>query len=298
MNTGRRRRRERLKLQRRRETRREKRRVFWFFGIGFAMFLLGVFAGGFYVKNMDNFVQAASRETDGPTAWEGNLQAKVEEMQAEVLKKSREEAESEKDQEQKEENLPTDWNLRLVNRTHPLPENFEVELGSIGGGHQLDARIVDAYKEMIQAARAEGVYIYVSSSYRSMVKQVELHHDKILDCIKEGFPYDEAQTLAATVVAVPGTSEHQLGLAVDLVSSEYRKLDEKQENTKGFQWLKEHCWEYGFILRYPNGRTDITGIIYEPWHFRYVGEVAAKEITERGITLEEYLGALPVSEIE
>ena len=296
MNIGRRKRRERLKLQRRRESRREKKRLLGFFAVGCAMFLIGAFAGGFYVKNMDHFVQAASQEPVESAAWEGNLQAKVEEMQAEILRESQEKAQREKEQaEEQEENLPTDWNLRLVNRTHPLPENYEVELGSIGGGHQLDVRIVDEYKKMILAARAEGVYIYVSSSYRSMLKQVELHHDKILDGIKEGFSYDEAKTLAATVVAVPGTSEHQLGLAVDLVSSEYRRLDEKQENTKGFQWLKEHCWEYGFILRYPNGRTDITGIIYEPWHFRYVGEMAAKEIMEKGITLEEYLGALPVS---
>ncbi len=112
----------------------------------------------------------------------------------------------------------------------------------------------------------------------------------------QGYSYEEAEELAGQVVAVPGTSEHQLGLALDLVSSEYRKLDEEQENTKGFKWLKEYSWEYGFILRYPNGETDITGIIYEPWHFRYVGLEAAKEITEAGLTLEEYLGAEPVSE--
>ena len=91
------------------------------------------------------------------------------------------------------------------------------------------------------------------------------------------------------MVAVPGTSEHQLGLAVDLVSSEYTGLDERQEETGSYQWLVKHCAEYGFILRYPNDKTEITGIIYEPWHFRYVGVEAAREIMDQGICLEEYL---------
>lgn len=111
-----------------------------------------------------------------------------------------------------------------------------------------------------------------------------------------GYSYVAAKERAAEVVAVPGTSEHQAGLALDFVSSEYRRLDEKQENTKGFQWLKEHCYDYGFILRYPNGKTESTGIIYEPWHFRYVGLKAAKEIKASGQTLEEYLGAIPIAD--
>ena len=91
------------------------------------------------------------------------------------------------------------------------------------------------------------------------------------------------------MVAVPGTSEHQLGLALDLVDARHVKLDESQENTDAYKWLSKHCAEYGFIVRYPNGKTDITGIIYEPWHFRYVGVEAATYIMENGITLEEYL---------
>ncbi len=102
----------------------------------------------------------------------------------------------------------------------------------------------------------------------------------------------KAEEKAGTVVAVPGTSEHQLGLAVDLVSSEHVQLDEGAEKTEGYKWLVKNCHKYGFILRYPNGATDITGIIYEPWHFRYVGEEAAAEIMEAGITLEEYLEQL------
>ena len=183
-----------------------------------------------------------------------------------------------------------------MNRTHPIPEDYEVELKNIGSGHQIDARAYDDFRAMIQAAKSEGVYIYVTSSYRDLDKQTDLYNKKVESYVMQGYSYESAKEQAGQVVAVPGTSEHHLGLALDLVSSEYRKLDEKQENTKGFKWLTEHSWEYGFILRYPNGETDITGIIYEPWHYRYVGLEAAKEITESGLTLEEYVGARPVSE--
>ena len=107
-----------------------------------------------------------------------------------------------------------------------------------------------------------------------------------------GYSQEAAEEKAGTIVAFPGTSEHHLGLAVDLVSSEHVKLDQDAEKTKGYQWLVKNCHEYGFILRYPNNASDITGIIYEPWHFRYVGVEAATEIMEKGITLEEYLSGL------
>lgn len=212
----------------------------------------------------------------------------VKQTEEEILEETKEE----------EEHLPEDWNLILVNKTHPIPEDYEVELKSIGSGHQIDARAYDDFKAMIQASKQDGVTIYVTSSYRDMDKQITLYEKKTDSYLQQGYSLEDALSKAGQVVAVPGTSEHHLGLAIDVVSSEYRKLDEKQENTKGFQWMKAHSWEYGFILRYPNGSTDITGIIYEPWHFRYVGLEAAKEIYERGITLEEYLDAKPVSEGE
>ena len=116
-----------------------------------------------------------------------------------------------------------------------------------------------------------------------------LYEDKIARLIDEGVDPAEAPAIAAQSVAVPGTSEHQLGLALDIVDYYYPLLNEAQEDTYTQQWLMEYSWLYGFILRYPNGTTDITGIIYEPWHYRYVGEEAAKEIHELGVTLEEYL---------
>ena len=106
---------------------------------------------------------------------------------------------------------------------------------------------------------------------------------------KQGYSEDEAKIEAGRLVAVPGTSEHQLGLALDIVDISYQILDEKQEDTPAQQWLLENSWKYGFILRYPKDKTDITKISYEPWHYRYVGEKAAKEIFDRKICLEEYL---------
>ena len=105
----------------------------------------------------------------------------------------------------------------------------------------------------------------------------------------KGYTRASAAAAAARWVAPPGTSEHQLGLAVDIVAGSFQVLDSRQEKTAEQQWLMEHCWEYGFILRYPSDKSDITGIAYEPWHYRYVGEKAAREMTEQGLCLEEYL---------
>ena len=107
--------------------------------------------------------------------------------------------------------------------------------------------------------------------------------------LDEGVSMEDAPAVAAESVAVPGTSEHQLGLAADIIDEHYPNLDKGQEETGTQKWLMENCWRYGFILRYPNGTTDITGIIYEPWHYRYVGVDYAKEITDLGVTLEEYV---------
>ena len=116
-----------------------------------------------------------------------------------------------------------------------------------------------------------------------------MFQNKVDRLIAQGCSTKDAATEAAKTVAFPGTSEHQLGLAVDIVDINNQLLDESQEDTAVQKWLMEHCWEYGFILRYPNGTSEITGIIYEPWHYRYVGKDAAKEIRDLGVCLEEYL---------
>ena len=187
------------------------------------------------------------------------------------------------------DNLP--WYLTLVNFEHELPEDFAPEsLSLTDNGYETDSRISDAVKTMIADARKEKVRIIAISAFRDYAYQKELYENKVQRLQQEkGYSVDKARVEAATVVAYPGTSEHQLGLALDLVDARHVKLDTSQENTAAYKWLYEHCAEYGFIVRYPNGKTDITGIIYEPWHFRYVGVDAAKVIMENNITLEEYL---------
>ena len=189
------------------------------------------------------------------------------------------------------DNTSLPWNLQLVNYEYPLAEDFEPEeLAKVNNGYEADSRIVEAAKQMLADAYSEKVRIIALSAYRDYEYQMDLYEKKVQRLQKEkGYSVDKAREEAATVVAYPGTSEHQLGLALDLVDARHTKLDESQEDTAAYKWLYEHCDEYGFIVRYPNGKTDITGIIYEPWHFRYVGVEAAKVIMEKGITLEEYL---------
>ena len=153
----------------------------------------------------------------------------------------------------------------------------------------MDSRAYPDLQEMMDACRAAGLDPKICSSYRTQDKQQELYENKIQRLMDEGYSYERAVEEAGSVVAVPGTSEHQTGLALDIVDASYQILDEEQENTQVQQWLMEHSWEYGFVLRYPNGKSEITGIIYEPWHYRYVGREAAREMTELGMCLEEYV---------
>ena len=142
---------------------------------------------------------------------------------------------------------------------------------------------------MMDACRAAGLSPVICSAYRSYEKQEELYQNKVDRLLAQGYAQTDAEEEAGKVVARPGTSEHQLGLAVDIVDLDNQNLDETQEDTAVQQWLMAHSWEYGFILRYPGGKSEITGIIYEPWHYRYVGRDAAAEIYAQGVCLEEYL---------
>lgn len=178
----------------------------------------------------------------------------------------------------------------LVNPWNPLPEDYEADLVELQNGQAVDKSCYPDLQQMMDDCRAAGLSPLICSSYRSQQKQEELFQNKISRLIAEGYTREQAETEAAKAVAVPGTSEHQLGLAVDIVDVTYQLLDEAQERTHVQQWLIEHSWEYGFILRYPSDKSDVTGIIYEPWHYRFVGKETAREIKEQGVCLEEYLG--------
>lgn len=182
-----------------------------------------------------------------------------------------------------------DWMLMLVNGENPLPDDYSPNLKKLKNGLEFDERAIDQLNAMLSAAKSQGLSPIVCSAYRSIERQKTLFNNQVNKYMAEGFNEEQAKVEARKYVAYPGTSEHNLGLAVDIVSANYQMLDEKQANTSEAKWLMEHCSEYGFILRYPKDKIHITGVSYEPWHFRYVGIQAAKEIMKDGITLEEYL---------
>lgn len=180
--------------------------------------------------------------------------------------------------------------LTLVNPWNPLPEDYETDTVWLYEEIWVDSRCYDDLNEMLDECRSAGGWPYVCSGYRTMETQQNLFNNKVYRVIfEDGVPAQYAAEEAAKVVALPGTSEHQLGLAVDIMDYYYPYLNSEQENTYTQRWLMENSWRFGFILRYPSGSSDITGIIYEPWHYRYVGRECAEEIYELGITLEEYL---------
>ena len=184
--------------------------------------------------------------------------------------------------------------LMLVNTWNPLPEGYVPELEEVWNPYKqsvykVDARCAEPLRQMMDDCAAAGNAPWICSAYRDQEYQQGLFDNKVERVLWEGVDWEDAPEVAAQTVAVPGTSEHQTGLAVDLIDEFYANLDENQERTDTQRWFMENCWQYGFILRYPNGTTDITGIIYEPWHYRYVGQAHAKAITELGITLEEYI---------
>lgn len=227
-------------------------------------------------------------------------QAYAEQMAEQENQAAREKDSQEGDLKLADEDEKNQWYLKLVNAKNPMTQEDVPEVATEtvdSNGYQVDARIIGDLQEMFDAARAAGRNPVICSAFRSWDTQEYLYQNKIERVMaEEGLSEEEARKEAGTVVAVPGTSEHQVGLALDIVSSEYMNLDDKQMETEDQQWLMENSWKYGFILRYPLNKSDITGIIFEPWHYRYVGKEAAKEIYEQDITLEEYLGAEPVGE--
>ncbi len=181
-----------------------------------------------------------------------------------------------------------DWELVLVNKQHPIPDDYSFELGTISGNMRCDERIITPLVDMLRAARADGVNLIVCSPYRDKDRQTMLFTNKVDRYMNGGLSYMDAYNLASQAVTVPGSSEHQIGLAVDIITDGYSSLDEGFGDTAAGKWLAANSSDYGFILRYPEGKEKITSIEYEPWHFRYVGVDAAKVITENNLCLEEF----------
>ena len=179
--------------------------------------------------------------------------------------------------------------LLLVNKSHPLPETYEVTLATLPDGHQVAEVMYDDLEDMLADAGKAGCSIIVASAYRTKERQEQLLQQEIRKNMRNGMDEKEAEEDALLTVAPYGYSEHETGYTVDLVAAGNQMLDDTQETTKENKWLQKNCAQYGFILRYPKGKEEITGYSYESWHFRYVGKRAAQDITSDHLTLEEYL---------
>ena len=244
--------------------------------VAMAMFITGSFVGGkisasISQKRADEELVQATKELKKEN------KKKVDKIQDEL-----DELAGEKEQE-----LP--WYLVLVNKDNPMEEGYEPELTELIPNYSVDSRIAEAAQQMLADAKAAGMKIDMCSAYRSVARQEQLFNESVQERLNRGMDYWNAFENTRLSVAEPGTSEHALGLALDLISNQYTELDQGQEQTKEAKWLAANCHKYGFVLRYPPAKTDITGIIYEPWHYRYVGVEDATKIMKLGITLEEYL---------
>lgn len=180
--------------------------------------------------------------------------------------------------------------LILVNAHNPLSEDVEPDLKTVQGQFKMEVTAANALIEMIAAAKEEGISLLLCSAYRPYSTQERLYKNQVQKYINQGYAEADAGEKAATVVARPGTSEHNTGLAADIVTPSHQTLDPAFANTGAAKWMATNGHKYGFILRYPEDKQDITGIIFEPWHFRYVGLEHAQNIFESEQCLEEYLG--------
>ena len=182
------------------------------------------------------------------------------------------------------------WVL-LVNPWHPLPEDYQVELVEIEDGWMVSAQVLEQLTAMFEDMREQGLYPYFSSTYRNETDQAAIWRNYVKRYMDAGYDEAQANAMTASYVAVPGTSEHHTGLAMDIVGYDYHYSGRPGSTMAVQAWLAEHCWEYGFILRYTAEKSSITGFAPETWHFRYVGTEVSMDMKDSGLCLEEYLGA-------
>lgn len=197
-------------------------------------------------------------------------------------------------EEEEDENIDNKWAMFLVNKKNPLPADYDSRIETkvvfeSWREYFLDVRAAGYLEKMLKAAENDGIDLYVVSAYRTIEYQQQNFDNSVQDRVDRGMSYDDAYADTLAEVALPGESEHNAGLALDIMVEEYQNMDDDGfEDTEAFAWLDKHAAEYGFILRYPKGKQEITGIIYEPWHYRFVGVYYANEIKKSGLCLEEY----------
>jgi len=190
-----------------------------------------------------------------------------------------------------------EWAFFLINKDNPIPENYSFSTRIVSGDYRFDSRAADYAIQMLADAKADGVDLLIVSAYRTVERQRENYNREVRKYIDAGYTEADAHFRTSQEIAPPGASEHNAGLALDILDRS-ANLSESFDRTKEFAWLAENSWRYGFILRYPKGKTHITGIIYEPWHYRFVGVKRAYEITQSGLCLEEFFESLNVPEPE
>lgn len=238
------------------------------------------------------FLSDRSQQQEPPSA---DIQQEEKE-EAPVESSSQKEEQEQSSQETKQQQLAEEfakekeeYYLLLANAENPLPQDWSIQTEEVQNGYEMDKRAAPAMREMIQAAKEDGVELMLCSAYRSVEKQQQLFDRSQQAYMAQGMSEEEAYAKTATETAIPGTSEHQTGLAADIVTPTYQMLDVGFADTPAGQWLSEHAAEYGFVLRYPQDKQEVTGIIYESWHYRFVGKTHAKLMKESGLCLEEYL---------
>ncbi len=184
------------------------------------------------------------------------------------------------------------WAYYLINEENPLRADFTVGLEKVQGDFMLDERCVGYAKQMIEDAAAEGIELTVVSAYRSVQKQQENLDNYIARLMNEGYTSKEARARAEKEIARPYISEHNAGLALDILTPDWWETHDDItadfENTPQFRWLSENAHKYGFIMRYPKEYEDVTGYVYEPWHYRFIGVYYAGRIRESGLPLEYF----------
>ncbi len=238
------------------------------------------------------FLSDRSQQQEPPSA---DIQQEEKE-EAPVESSSQKEEQEQSSQETKQQQLAEEfakekeeYYLLLANAENPLLQDWSIQTEEVQNGYEMDKRAAPAMREMIQAAKEDGVELMLCSAYRSVEKQQQLFDRSQQAYMAQGMSEEEAYAKTATETAIPGTSEHQTGLAADIVTPTYQMLDAGFADTPAGQWLSEHAAEYGFVLRYPQDKQEVTGIIYESWHYRFVGKTHAKLMKESGLCLEEYL---------
>lgn len=184
-----------------------------------------------------------------------------------------------------------DWAKLMVSPAYYLPEGFEVSLADFKDG-QVDERILDICNQMFSDAAEDGITFKLVSAYRSEALQSDLYEKMVNRYLGKDYSRSDAENTAATITARPNTSEHQTGLALDIVTPSYSTMNKGFATTDAFKWLNANAHNYGFTLRYKSGKVSLTNVIYEPWHWRFVGVAAAADMKQSGECLEEYFDML------